>query len=203
VARALLNGSDVEQWHVGEGWAVVPSDGGGALSGMTNEPALRTNGVFFNTAAQARFNLSAGTARLSLRASSAGSYTAEMSANGILTLFRGSTALGSAQVGTPAPNGWHTLRFSAMQGMLRVVVDDVEKIALLDPAPLPPGSVQIALGAAGTMANGSPIYAPALIDDFFLFVPESEFESYTQAVSAAQHRATSHGGKGFAFITTR
>jgi subtilisin family serine protease len=183
LARALLNGGDVEQWQIGGGWSVVPSDGGGALSGATNEPALRTNGVFFNAAAQARFNLMSGTARLSLRASTVSSYTAEMNANGIITLLRGNTALGSALVNTPTQAGWHTLRLSAIQGTLRVAVDNVEMIVALDPAPLPPGSAQITLGAVGTTADGTSVYAPALVDDFFLFVPESEFGQYPQTVA--------------------
>jgi hypothetical protein len=169
LVRDLLDSGDLSHWQFGEGWALVPNpDGGYALQTSSTSAAHLTKGVYYNAAAQMRFALNGGTAGLSLRVSAAGSYTAALDAGGALLLFRGDTLLASAL--TTAGSGWHTLRLSVNNDILRVAVDEVEQIVAQDSAPLPPGEIEI---AAGMIAA-----TPILADDFFLFVPETDYSLY-------------------------
>ena len=154
--------SDILTWTLGAGWAQIASEGGQALQGAAGSTSV----VFAydripDVAVAARFNISAGSAGLSVRESGAGSYQAVLSADGSVTLLRAGQAIGSASVNVSA-NQWHWLRLSAMGNVVRVGVDGADVIAVSDAAPLPPGTITISGSAQGTVQ----------VDDFQLWIPD-------------------------------
>jgi hypothetical protein len=154
----------LDLWTLGAGWSLVPSESGQALQGVNSAEAVTfVHGDLFNVAVQARFFMSVGSAHLSVRQSSAGQYTASLGTDGLVELYRAGSLVQSAVV-LPAAGQWHTLRLSAMDGVLRVSVDGVEVIAALDSAVLPPGAILIAGSADGAL----------LVDDVSVLVPTSE-----------------------------
>jgi len=180
LVRDLFNNGDLSHWLLSDGWTVIPNDTGFALQANSLNAAKLNKGAYYNAAAQMRFMLTGGTAQISLRVSSAGRYTASVDASGALLLFRGDTLLGTASVTPTAHGTWRTLRLSAVEGTVRVMLDETEWIVAQDTAPLPPGEVEIMIGAAGVQADGSPSIVPLLADDLFLFVPEAEYALYPQ-----------------------
>ncbi|MCB9452717.1 MAG: hypothetical protein H6672_14865 [Anaerolineaceae bacterium] len=187
LVRELLDNGDLSPWRFTTGWGPVPSEGGLALQVInSNEPLLLQKGVFANLAVQARFQLHAGDAQISVRQSDAGNYTAALNATGLVTLYRGGTPLQTAQVTLDPALPWHTLRLSAINAVLRVAVDGMEIVALSDRAPLPPG--EVALSAHFTLPeDGSvPPENVLLADDLFLWVPTAELGLYPQPTPVVQ-----------------
>jgi hypothetical protein len=124
-------------WTLGAGWVLVPSEGGLALQGSGSEAVTFVHNTLGDVVVQARFLMSAGGARLSVRQSAAGAYTASLDVNGQVALYRGDVLLGAATVSPIAAGQWRVLRLSAIGGALRVAVDGVEVIAVIDSNPLP------------------------------------------------------------------
>ncbi len=180
LVRDLFNNGDLSHWLLSDGWVVVSNETGFALQANSLNAARLNKGAYYNAAVQMRFLLTGGSAKLSLRVSSAGRYTASLDSSGVLLLFRGDALLGSVIVPPIAPGTWRTLRLSAVDSTLRVMVDDVEWLVAQDTAPLPPGEIEIVAGAAGTQADGSLLVAPLRADDLFVFVPETEYNQYPQ-----------------------
>jgi hypothetical protein len=166
-------------WILGAGWSLVSSGGGQALQSNNSElPLTFQYNTFYNVAAEARFLISVGSVQLSLRQSGAGRYTVTLDTNGQVILYRADQVLASSL--SPATSGqWRTLRVSIMGGgVLRISVDGNEVIGIIDPAPLPPGTVAIA--AQGNNET------PLLVDDFRLWLPTAELPSSpTEAPTAA------------------
>jgi hypothetical protein len=132
-------------WTVGAGWTLVPSEGGQALQ-MSNseEPVTFVYNNLLDVAVQARFQINAGAARLSVRESAVGRYSALLDANGQVSLYRGEALLGIAVVSPSVPGQWRVLRLSALGDVVRVSVDGVEVIAVQEAAPLPIGTISFA-----------------------------------------------------------
>lgn len=132
-------------WTLGAGWSLVPSEGGLALQVInSDEPVTFVHSNIGDAAVQARFLMSSGMARLSLRQSEVGSYTVLMDAMGNIALYRSSQLLGAATVTSVVPGQWRTLRLSAIKNIVRVAVDGIEVIAVQDVTPLPPGTFSFA-----------------------------------------------------------
>lgn len=132
-------------WTLGEGWAFVPSENGLALGVTSSDaPVTFVHNTLEDAAVQARFHFTSGMARLSLRQSEAGSYTALLDAGGQVALYRGSQVMGAATVTPTVPDAWRTLRLSAIGDLVRVAVDGLEVIAARDAAPLPAGTLSFA-----------------------------------------------------------
>jgi hypothetical protein len=138
-------------WTLGKGWSLIASEGGQALANPAgDEPVTFVHSTLTDLAVQVRVRFEAGMFRLSLRQSEAGAYTALLSADGQVALYRGTTALASAVVAPNQPGQWRTLRLSAIGDLLRVQADGVEVIAVQDAAPLPQGTFSFAgVGASG------------------------------------------------------
>ena len=143
---------DLSGWLVGEGWSLVASEDGQALSTASDSEAVEWIGdPLWNTAVQGQFLLEGGTARLSVRYSAVGSYSAEMDAIGQVTLYRGDAQIASGLANFGEAGQWHTLYLSTLDNELRVKVDDSEVIYVQDSAPLPPGTVAFSHGGEGTL----------------------------------------------------
>jgi hypothetical protein len=151
-------------WTLGAGWAFVASESGQALQATSDEAVTFANNNVSEAAAEARFLLPSGLARLSIRQSEAGSYTALMDASGNIVLYRGGEQMGTALVGPVASGQWRTLRLSVIGDIVRVAIDGVEVIAAQDAAPLPPGTISFAGMGASSL----------LVDDFGLWIPAPE-----------------------------
>lgn len=109
---------------------------------------------FTNVAVQANFLLNEnGIARLTLRESEAGGYTALIAANGRVDLYRAGVLVKAAAVEPPQPGQWRTLRLSVMGGVLRVAVDGTEIIAELDATPLPAGGITLQSSGNALLAD--------------------------------------------------
>ncbi len=117
----------------------------------SDEPVTFVQDTLLDVAVQMRVQLAGRMARLSVRQSAAGAYTAVLSADGSLTLFKGDTVLG-ANTAQPIQAGeWRTLRLSAVGGLVRVALDGVELIAAQDAAPLPAGTLSFASIGGGVV----------------------------------------------------
>lgn len=154
-------------WTLGAGWSLVPSEGGQALQ-VTNsdEPVTFVHNTIGNAAVQARFLMSSGMTRLSLRQSDAGSYTAVMDMNGQVSLYRNGQLMGAASVTPVTPGQWRTLRLSAIDTIVRVAVDGIEVVAVQDITPLPVGTISFA-GIGVVEGN-------LLVDDIFVWTPAGD-----------------------------
>jgi Tol biopolymer transport system component len=162
-----FDSSELLTWMLGAGWTLVPNEGGQALQVAASDEAVTfVYDNLNNVAAQARFLLSSGMARLSVQQSEAGSYTVLMDMNGQVGLYRGGQALGSAVVSPTTPGEWRVLRLSAIDNVIRVAVDGTEVIAVQDTDPLPQGTLSFAGVGIGDSA--------LLVDDFYLWIPSAE-----------------------------
>lgn len=138
-------------WNLGPGWSLVNEDGSKALSITTSTaPLTFFNKALTDSAVQLRFKLDNARARLSLRESDKGSYTVTFDATGQFTLYRANSPVQSAHT-ADLGTGWHTLRLSAVHGMIRVSVDDVEIITAIEDGTLPPGTFSLSLLEGGTL----------------------------------------------------
>jgi hypothetical protein len=165
-----FDSGDLSAWTMGANWILTASEDGQAvqITGSDEETVLNTFSRL-NAAAQVRFLMNSGDARLSVRSSEAGVYTSTLHIDGQVALYRG-TELLTAAAGAPLTAGtWHVLRLSAVEDVLRVSVDGVEIIAIRDPEPLPSGN--IALGSENLTEDS------LLADDFELWVPLSELSA--------------------------
>lgn len=152
-------------WRLGAGWALAPAENGQGIQTATTAALQYASSELWNVAVQARFASATGTAGVLLRQSSGGVYSAAVSPEGRVELARSGQVMQTASV--TLSSGWHTLRFSVMDNALRVAVDGVEVIALVDPEPLPAGAV--------TLVGVIPAEGQTLIfDDVFIWQPESE-----------------------------
>lgn len=183
LVRETFDNGDLSPWLMGDGWALVPYANGLALQ-VDNSivPAELLKGDFFNVAVQASFVLQTGAAQISVRQSETGNYTATLDASGLVRLFRSSELVlavqCTVQCTVDAAGEANTLRLSAVDGVVRVAVNDVEVIAVRDEMPLPPGKVQVGadftLSADGSVVPGNVM----LINDFFLWVKADETALY-------------------------
>ncbi|MBI5671454.1 MAG: type 4a pilus biogenesis protein PilO [Chloroflexi bacterium] len=143
---------DLTAWKLGTGWQLVTVEDGKALE-ISNgvEPVVFAQTNLLDSAAQARFFLQGGSARLSIRQSVEGAYTAVLDSSGQVALYRSGVLVESANTAPSSINRWRTMRLSAVQGIVRVTVDEVERIAVQDDAKLPPGTVSFALIGIGSL----------------------------------------------------
>jgi hypothetical protein len=181
LVRDLFDDADTATtWAFVPGWSVVASDSGNGLQALnTDAPLVLQKGQFGNVAVQARFLSSTGSGQLNVRENGADKYTASIDGSGVVTLSRSGSPLQSWTPSEPAAAGtWHILRLSAMDGVLRVSVDGSEVISYLDAAPLPAGDVSLSAAVADPITN--PEANTVQVDDFFLWVPQSEYPSYPQ-----------------------
>ncbi|MEO8609366.1 MAG: hypothetical protein ABI690_15850, partial [Chloroflexota bacterium] len=144
------------------GWVMVNTDDGQALqSGDGAGAGLYSLVPFAEGTVQARFLLNSGEARVFLRQNDPVNYTAGLSSDGMVNLYRADVVIQSVQLPLDT-TVWHTLRLSAFAGVLRVSVDGLEVITTEDNEPFPPGN------AGFSVAAGSIVRA----DDLSLSVPE-------------------------------
>lgn len=164
-------------WTLGAGWSLIASEGGQALANPAgDEPVTFVHHTLTDLAVQLRVHFEAGMFRLSLRQSEAGAYTALLSADGQVALYRGTSVLGAALVPPNQPGQWRTLRLSAIGDLLRVQVDGVEVMAVQDAAPLLQGTFAFAgVGASGGVVLDDVVVVAANImpaaTPTFIFTP--------------------------------
>ncbi|MBZ0303188.1 MAG: hypothetical protein K8J31_25800, partial [Anaerolineae bacterium] len=150
-------------WEVGPFWSFTSEGGGQALEVTgSNAPVTFRYSTLRDAAVQARFKLDEGSARLSLRESEAGNYTAVLDpTDHTVRLYRKDVLIQSAELPADSAAIWHTVQLSAIEDIVRLVVDQVEYIAIRDLAQLPPGTASFALVGTGTLR----------VDDFMLWTP--------------------------------
>lgn len=69
---------------------------------------------------------------------------------------------------------WRTLRLSAVNDIVRVAVDGAELLALVDDAPLPPGSVAVTAAFPALPDGVDPSQNSLLVDDVLVSVPTAD-----------------------------
>jgi len=182
LVRDLFDELNPTYWQTDASWSLVPNENGNALQATSNQPAQYLIAAqFYNVAAQARFAISTSSAQVTLRNSPAGNYTAVLDAAGTVQLLRAGIPVQVASLTAAQGAIWRTLRISAMDGIIRVAVDDLEVIVFSDTAPLPPGDVTLS-AAFPIDANGVQIPGSLLVEDFFLWVPTAEIGLYPPIV---------------------
>lgn len=139
-----FDNGDLSAWQLGPGWSLVPSEAGQALQIINSaEPAVFSYTTSGNIVVEVRINLGIGEASLNLNESAAGAYHLRLNVNGTLELWRNDALLVSSYLGSTPFEGWHTLRLSVLNGLLRAAVDGNEVIITQDNSPLPAGSLSI------------------------------------------------------------
>ncbi|MCA9915184.1 MAG: hypothetical protein KC496_17635, partial [Anaerolineae bacterium] len=156
-----FDGGETLLWTLEGAVSFVPNETGQALQIETDGKVTFANANVNEAAVEARVQLQTGAVRLNLRESADGRYTAVLSADGTVSLYRNDVLLGANNIAPLTPDSWHTLRLSALEGIIRVIVDDLELIAVPDTSPLPPGTITFE-------ADGL-----ALVDDFELWIPST------------------------------
>lgn len=148
-------------WEIDPVWTFVPQRDGQALYVKNNSAPVRfRHNTLLNAAVQARFKLDGGNARLSLRESEAGSYTAVINPSaGEIQLYRKDVLVRSAELPAAPADAWYTVQLSAIDDIVRLVVNNVEYIAIRDLAQLPPGTASFAHTGGGSLS----------VDDFMLW----------------------------------
>jgi hypothetical protein len=209
LSRELFEIEPWTGWILPAGWTrTAVSDGfavriSGAEAGL--DSAVTLGGAYYNVAVLGYFTFTAntGVGQLVVRDSSAGSYLAHLDANGLVTLEKrdgAGSVVSSWNADTQAASGTaRALRLSAMNGVLRVAVDDIEVLTMEDSAPLPPGSIKISAQFAAPAEEPS---GTILFDNFFLWVPTSDLSLYpptetviaTPTVAATQNPTRLGGG---------
>jgi len=144
-----------EKWSFGANWILNTIEGSQALQiGEVEDNATLISNPLFNTAAQISFW--GEKAQISVRSSAVGSYTAELSADGTLNLYRAGILLQTVRL--TLVNGWNNLKLSAIDTTLRVSVNDSETIVLNDDALLPPG--MITFSGKNTLIDNVEVWIP-------------------------------------------
>jgi hypothetical protein len=159
-----FDSADASLWLPLEGgWDFIPGENGWVLrfpAAAPETPLASTPAVTFanpsvgDAAVQARF--SGSIARISL-----GGYTAWMDAFGLVYLNRFDVPLSIAIAAPPFPGQWRTLRLSAVQGTVRVLLEGIEVIALVDSEPMPPGTITLSGDNTGLMIDDFELWTPA------------------------------------------
>jgi hypothetical protein len=177
VVRDLFETEALTQWALPGGWTRIPVTDGFALQiksteAGTSSAATLSTGIYSDLAVMGYFTLEQQNSAIQLTArdSAAGAYTAQLDGSGLVTLSRGGSIIATATVTIPVGTPF-TLRLSAINGDLRVTVNEGEVIAIVDNAPLPPGQVKV--GALFSTADAGNI----LFDNFFLWSPAVEAET--------------------------
>lgn len=142
-----------------------------------------------NRAIQASFFIAAGAAKLMVRQSGSGNYSATLGVDGLVSLYRNEQQISTTLLSTFSSGDWHTFQLSAIGNVLQVFVDDIEVINQTDPAPLTPGVVSFsAVNSAGN---------PLLVDDIYVWAviePLPEMPNSALSASSASRSASFFGG---------
>jgi hypothetical protein len=113
-----------------------------------------------DAAVQLRCRLDGGGVRLRLRESQAGDYSGEVDPqSGEVRLYRGDVLVRSVALPEMPADHWYTIQLSVIDDIVRLVVDQVEYIAIRDLAPLPPGTTSFELVGEGRLQ----------VDEFWLW----------------------------------
>jgi len=165
-----FDSGDLTHWNLGAGWYLAPDAGGQVLEvkDSSSELILVYN-TLQDTVVQARVWLDTGGIRLSLLQSAAGRYSATLDSLGLIALYRGEKLMQTSFSATSGISRWRTLRVSVIDGIVRVSVDGVEYLHILDESELPPGTISFGMTGRGT----------ARVDDVEVWVLEPERESTT------------------------
>lgn len=176
LVREFFDNGDISPWNMAANWSLVPSESGSALASNYSDGPLEYQKMsFYSLAVQARFLFESGSLSFRLRNSSAGQYSVVLDASGSLALYRGDTLLQSAQVSANTSGQWRIIRISAVEGTLRVSLDNLEVLSFADTDPLPAGSISIKASADTQL----------LFDDFFVWVPQAEIANYPSPTAYA------------------
>jgi hypothetical protein len=123
-----------------------------------------TRRTYLDVVVQATFVGSSGSAYLELRATDETSYRVQYQPNGQVVLFRNGEALVTAITTPVIPNQPRTIRFSAIENVLRVNVDGATIIETSDNTPLQEGFVRV----GGTEINPT---SGLIVDDIAIWRP--------------------------------
>ncbi|MCK6581411.1 MAG: hypothetical protein L6Q98_25245, partial [Anaerolineae bacterium] len=155
----------IEMRYAGRGFARVSYPGLGLALNLyeRDQPVTVQTDVWLDVSAEARFLLEGGAARIFVRRSDAGHYSARVNAEGLIELFRGDQRLTWGQISAGEDR---RLRLTALGDHLSVLVDGAVVLEYVDPSPLPSGSV--ALMAQDFRQNG------ALADEIGIWTTEPQ-----------------------------
>src|SRR5690606_15136671 len=164
------NGS-LYPWMITTNWHSSYSFSGMAIeTWISNEPVPVIENVLENVATEITFYLVGGNVRLRVRESEAGAYTVTLNPLGEVSLYRGEELLQTAPIAPTETWQYRKLRLSAIDNTLRVSVDGVEVIMLVDTEPLPAGTMSF----DGVFEEGNP-QSNLSVDDVTVLVPVEEF----------------------------
>lgn len=178
-----FNGGEFPFWSLDAGWSFVQSEGGQALQTASVGTLLSPlDKDFLNVAVQSRFKATDAEVQFTLRKSIAGQYTVRLNTTGEVEIYRGDTLFKSVILAPITDGNWHTLRFSTVDGILRVSVDGTEIVATRDESYLPPGDINIVANGL----NGGSI----LLDDVNVWVSPEEIPIHATAISVPSATST-------------
>ena len=165
---------DLSAWQLTPQWSLIDVDGNTALQISESASPTQVELLIRNdlgAAAQVRFRAIAATASLSMRCSAAGCYTVTVSSDGLVNLYRANQPLQSAVITAFSSDVFHTLRLSTVDNILRISVDGMELMTILDDAPLPPGTLVLGAQLLAAEAASGPTRPSVTYDDITLWLP--------------------------------
>ena len=181
--REMFNNGDLSAWLVPAGWSLMPSDGGQAIQVTNSTDALiLQKGLFFNVAVQARFLINSGNAQLHVQRGETGTFSASLDSSGLVTLYHDDLVLQTSTIELDATELWHELRLSVVDGVVRVAVDSSEVIAEINNEAISAGGIMISAASAN---EDDATENDLLVDDFFLWVPQTEAGRYSSPTPMA------------------
>lgn len=136
-----FDSGNLNHWKLGAGWILFGDPGAKMLQATDDSgDATFAYDTLNNSAIQLRVLMSSSSIRLNLRQSSAGSYSVVLQPTGQVALYRGYDLIKTTTAGTSSIGRWRILRLSAVQGIIRIFVDDTEILTAKDSSELPPGT---------------------------------------------------------------
>jgi hypothetical protein len=169
LVREFFDNGDLSPWNLGEAWSLVPNENGLALQVSNSDVALQYQKMpFYNLSLEARFLFDAGSVQIRIRQNSAGYYALVLNTDGNLSLYHNELLLQTVQAAPNQAGQWRTITLTAVENRIRVALDNVELINLVDSNASTLGTISIAGSADNRL----------LVDDFFVWVPQTEIGNY-------------------------
>ncbi|MFN8530790.1 MAG: tandem-95 repeat protein [Anaerolineae bacterium] len=155
---------DPAHWSLGSGWSFDLTDSGTGLKAVDTVEQASWVGTPLDDAA-IQFRYMSGGAGWWFYAHESGTdrYTAGIAPDGTVLITRSGVLLSSAIVAVDTIPIWHTVRFSIVDGVIRLSIDTFPMLTVVDPSPLPGGR----FGFAPSSSRPEALY----IDDVSIAVP--------------------------------
>ncbi len=156
-----------------EPWARISVDNRQVLElSASGEVLAFEYGTLGDAVVETNLKITSGSLRLGLRKGELGDYSIILEASGQISIYRHDVLLKTATID---PAIWHTVRFSAIQDIVSVVIDDIGIFVWRDSSPLPQGTATLTLLGEST----------TFLDDFAILISQEELDTARYKMQAS------------------